>query len=132
MMQHRVPCKEDGFSVVEVIVAFTIVVFAIVGLYRAIEHSYQLAAEGQLREDVAAFARSELEAIGADGHLVTNVIGGTLVKGIIWRITVQPITSATQPATAKEIRAFTVVFEAFRSNGTPVVTLRTVKLGLVP
>jgi hypothetical protein len=125
---HRDGTQEDGFTAVEAIVAFAVTALAIVGLYRAIEHSYQLAAAGRLHEQVAGFAQSELEAIGADGRLAAHERKGTFINGVPWQLSVRPI-KGSPVSTAGSVSAYTVVIEAYGAEGLPIVTLRTIRLG---
>src|SRR5258708_16682561 len=86
--------RDAGFTVVEVIVAFAIVIVILAALYQAIAGAYRGYARAQVREQTLALARAQLEAVGIEGPLQPGESTGKYATGVAWRLAVEPADTA--------------------------------------
>jgi len=116
---------DDGFTVVEVLVAFAIVTVVLAALYQAVAGAYRSYARVQVREQTLALARAHLEAVGIEGPLQGGGSAGTYATGVAWRLTVEPVETASYRG-----RAFRILLEALDHGDQPLLRLETLKLDL--
>src|SRR5262245_41690513 len=114
---------DAGFTLVEVIVAFTIVTMVLAALYYSIAGAYRGYAQTQLREQTLALARAHLDVIGIEEPLQPGDSTGTYATGVVWRLTFEPVETA-----AHKGRAFHILLEALDHGGQPLLRLETFKL----
>jgi general secretion pathway protein I len=118
--------SEAGFTLIEVVVAFAIVTIILAALYQAIAGAWRGYARVQVREETLALARAQLEAIGIEEPLQPGERTGTYATGVAWRLTVEPVATASSRG-----RAFSVLLEALDAGGKPLLRLETLKLDLM-
>src|SRR5262249_53970298 len=117
--------RDAGFTLVEVLVAFAIVTIVLAALYQAIAGAYRGYARAQVREQTLALARAHLEAVGIEGPLQPGESTGTYATGVVWRLTVEPVETASYRG-----RAFRILLEALDHEGHTPLRLETFKLDL--
>ena len=118
--------RDAGFTLVEVLVAFTIVTIVLAALYQAIAGAYRGYARAQVREQTLALARAQLEAVGIEGPLQSGESTGTYATGVVWHLTVEPAETSSYKG-----RAFRILLEALdHRGGQPLLRLETFKLDL--
>ena len=117
--------RDAGFTLVEVLVAFTIVTIVLAALYQAIAGAYRGYARAQVREQTLALARAQLEAVGIEAPLQSGVSTGAYATGVVWHLTVEPAETASYKG-----QAFRILLEALDPGGRPLLRLETFKLDL--
>src|SRR5258707_14025960 len=117
--------RDAGFTLVKVLVAFTIVTIILAALYQAIAGAYRGYARAQVREQTLALARAHLEAVGIEGPLQPGESAGTYATGVVWHLTVEPAETASYNG-----QPFRILLEAFDHGGQPLLRLDTFKLDL--
>jgi type II secretion system protein I len=116
---------DAGFTLVEVLVAFTIVTIVLAALYQAIAGAYRGYARAQVREQTLALARAQLEAVGIDGPLQSGESTGTYATGVAWHLAIERAETSSYKG-----QAFRIVLEALDHGGQPLLRLETFKLDL--
>ena len=119
--------REAGFTLVEAVVAFAIVTIILAALYEAIAGAWRGYARTQIREQALALARAHLEVIGIEELLQPGERTGTYATGLAWRLTVEPVGTASSRG-----RAFRIVLEALDPGERPLLRLETFKLDVAP
>ena len=114
---------EAGFTLVEVVVAFAVVVLVLASIYHAVAGAYRGEARAQVRYQALAQTRAHLEAIGIEQPFDLGETTGTYVTGMAWRLTVTPV-----EALAHKGQAFRLVLEPLDHGGHPLLRLETFKL----
>jgi prepilin-type N-terminal cleavage/methylation domain-containing protein len=117
--------SEAGFTLIEVVVAFTIVTIILAALYQAVAGAWRGFARTQVREETLALARAQLEAIGIEEPLQPGERSGTYPTGTAWRLTVEPAATVSSRG-----QAFRVLLETQDAGGKPLLRLETFKLDL--
>lgn len=113
--------SERGFTLIEALIAFTILAVVVGVTAQAIGSGLSLtgrAAEAELRLDRA---RTILASVGIDGPLEVGETGGAFADGAAWRLNVTE-TAAGTPAL---YRADLTIFDDAR----PALTLSIMRLG---
>jgi hypothetical protein len=110
---------------VEVLVAFTIVIVVLAALYQAVAGAYRGYARVQVREQTLALARAHLEAVGIEGALQPGEDTGRYATGVAWHLTIEPVETESYRG-----RAFRIVLEALDHGDQPLLRLETFKLDL--
>jgi prepilin-type N-terminal cleavage/methylation domain-containing protein len=114
---------EAGFTLVEVIVAFAVVVLVLASIYQAVAGAYRGEARAQVRDRALAQARTHLEVIGIEQPFELGETTGTYVTGVAWRLTITPV-----EALAYKGQAFRILLEPLDHRGHPLLRLETFKL----
>ena len=121
---------DDGFALIEVLVAFVIVTLGLVTLYSALgAHNAQIA-ESNLRRTTMAYAQSQLASIGHTAAARSGTSSGTYPNGTRWRASLTDMT-ARDGNPALPARPLLVVFDVFDGRGRVIVHLKTVTLSWV-
>jgi len=115
--------RDAGFALVEVLVAFAIVTIVLAALYQSVAGTYRGYARVQVREQTLALARAQLEAVGTDAPLQPGESSGTYATGVAWRLTVEPVETASYRG-----RAFRILLQTLDAGGHPLVGLETFKV----
>ncbi len=123
MRRRPVIRDEAGFTLVEVVVAFAVVVLVLASIYHAVAGAYRGEARAQVRDQALAQARAHLEVIGIEQPFELGETTGTYVTGVAWRLTIAPV-----EALAYKGQAFRIVLEPLDHSGHPLLRLETFKL----
>lgn len=115
--------NEDGFTLVEVLVAFAVLSLVLVGLYEAMAGAYRGQARIKAYEQALDFARTHLETIGIEEPLQIGKTTGRYSDRFGWRLTVEEI-----DLKAYKAKAFRIVLEPLDQAGQSILTLESFKL----
>src|SRR5260370_15962906 len=85
--------RENGFTLLEVIVAFAIAALALVGLFRAGSGGLFAVDTAARSEEAAQRAQSHLAAVRRDAALVEGQLTGDDGRGYRWALRGSPLTS---------------------------------------
>jgi general secretion pathway protein I len=130
--------RDNGFTLIEVVVALAIASLALVGLFEAGSGGLFATDNAAQAEEAAERAQSHLAAIGRDAALVAGDSAGDDGGGYRWHLRVVP--AATRPlaglvgAPPNLLTLYDVeVAESWRSGGhVRQVVLTTMRLGSAP
>jgi prepilin-type N-terminal cleavage/methylation domain-containing protein len=124
MTVHRAHPADDGFALIEVLVAFVIVTLGLVAVYAALAGHYRQVSEVNTRQTTLAHAESHLQTAGrAATYGATQT--GTYPNGATWRLTSQELSPSTNPRTLPA-RPILFVLDVVGTRGTQVLQLKTV------
>ncbi|HJP38233.1 MAG TPA: prepilin-type N-terminal cleavage/methylation domain-containing protein [Gammaproteobacteria bacterium] len=84
------PANEAGFSLLELIVSFSILSLSLAVLYQIFSSSAQRAALGNEYGDAVLLAESKLVEIGANRQIRTGNLSGNFDNNMRWKGTVTP------------------------------------------
>lgn len=131
---RRAAPRAAGFTLVEVIVAFTILAIALVALMQAFSGGLRGLSAVESQALALAHARTKLEEVGVTMPLAPGAFEDEFDDGYRWRVTIAP--SPTQPdsafaAPALQLYAVQVEITPGR-GGTGGVTLNSLRLGAPP
>ncbi|MEQ1694529.1 MAG: prepilin-type N-terminal cleavage/methylation domain-containing protein [Hyphomicrobiaceae bacterium] len=121
--------RDEGFTVIEVLVAFAILSLALVGLYDTLAVAYRSANATRLVEEALAVGQSQIERIGNDVPLANGSLKGALSDGSPWEITVRE--TPGEAATGRAYARYAVVYEATNRDGARLLQLRTMRISRV-
>lgn len=120
--------KQNGFTLIEVLVAFTIMAVALVALMQAFSSGLLNLDTAQRYVTATLQARSALDQIGPVIALEAGEHGGELGNGSKWRAVVEPQgTSASGFDEAPRLQPYNVAVTV-TWRGEQAVTLRTLRL----
>jgi prepilin-type N-terminal cleavage/methylation domain-containing protein len=125
--------RRAGFSIIEALVALTIIAIGLTAFTKAVSSTYRTAARLKLSAAALTSARSHLDSVGRAGPLEDGISTGSYDNDLPWRLTVSALANAPRPP-ASGAQPFWVVVEAFDRRGVRLVKLETAKLsaGLAP
>jgi general secretion pathway protein I len=120
--------EEDGFTLVETIVAFAILALVISTAVAIVGNGSFRQRFDQARMMAFSHAQSELAALGATGAVKAGTMEGRYGDGSSWRISAAPL-SVAPPADAAAL-PYAVSVEIFAgATSRPLITLKTVVIG---
>src|SRR6185295_16840820 len=108
------------FTLVEVVVAFAVVVLVLGSVYHAVAEAYRGEARAQVRDRALAQARAHLEVIGVEHPFELGESTGTYASGVAWRLSITRV-----EALAYKGQAFRIVLEPLDQSGNPLLRLET-------
>jgi general secretion pathway protein I len=120
---------EDGFTLVEVLVAFVILSGAIILSFQIFSDGLRRLTGVELRMRQVNIARAELEKVSASGAIFEGVQIGT-TDGVSWKISIKNLADASiyNPL---QVQPFKVVVDVIdpdgKGNATPII--ETIILG---
>lgn len=112
---------EDGFTLVEVLVAFVILAGAVILSFQIFADGLRRLSAVEARTKAVNIAKSELARISGSKNISEGVTAGT-TEGIAWKITITPVGGIA--AFKVEVRAADAVG---KTEGPPVI--ETILLG---
>jgi prepilin-type N-terminal cleavage/methylation domain-containing protein len=126
--------SKRGFTLLEIVVAMTIVGLGVVTLLEVFSSGLQLGARSQERTEVITQGRQMMDQFLARGTLREGTEQGTIGENGRWKLQVQPVRSTEELALGndwelKEIALNLVVPESGRERHVELRTLRLVKKG---
>ncbi len=110
------PAVSRGFSLIEVLVAFTILALMLGGLFEVFSQGLRSAGQGQDFTRAVMLAHSKLAEIGAESGLPEGVSVGKFDDLYRWRSEVVPFTEVPI-ASESGIQALSARVEVFWSDG---------------
>ncbi len=128
-MISRSACR--GFSLLEVMVAFTILAMLLGALFRVFNAGMHAASAGDRYTRATVIAQSKLASLGPESPIVEGVSSGNTVDDFHWRISIGPYTDEQMQMTSPALQPLTVNVEVFwEDSGTPrIVSLTSMLLG---
>jgi len=129
---------EDGFTLLEVIVALAIAALALVGLFQGASGGLFAVDTAARAEEAVQRAQSHLAAVGRDVALVQGEFGDDDGGGYHWRLRVRPVVSRPVQFADSGSAAYATLFEvevaiSWQGRlGERSVVLRTLRLGGAP
>ena len=120
-----------GFSLLEVMVAFTILAMLLGALFQVFSGGMHAARSGDRYTRATVIAQSQLAALGVEYPLGEGIVSGTVDDDYHWRVTVAPYGDDELPAASVLLEPLLVNVEVFwEEGGTPhSVSLTTLRLG---
>ncbi len=129
-MTSRRVCR--GFSLLEVLVAFTILAMLLAALFQVFSAGLRAARAGESYTRATVIAQSRLAALGTEQPLREGVFSGTTDDAYGWRVTVSPYLDDQLPETDRVLLPVTVKIEVFWEDGGTPRTLSLTSMLLAP
>ncbi len=123
--------EEDGFTLVETIVAFAILALVISTAVTIVGNGSKRERFDQARMSALSHARSELAAMSMTGAVRSGTTAGRYDDGMAWRIIAAPIAVSTAAGVATLPYAVSVAVYNSDTTGDGV-TLKSVVIGPAP
>ncbi|MCK5366299.1 MAG: prepilin-type N-terminal cleavage/methylation domain-containing protein [Gammaproteobacteria bacterium] len=120
-----------GFSLLEVLVAFTILAMLLGALFQVFSGGLRAARSGDQYTRATVIAQSRLAAVGVEQPLREGVSSGTDDGPYHWRVTVSPYLDDQMPVVDHVLQPLTVHVEVFWEEGGSArsVSLTSILLG---
>ena len=128
-MTHKRSCR--GFSLLEVLVAFTILAMLLAALFQVFSAGLHAARSGDRYTRATVIAQSQIAALGVESPLQEGITSGTTDDDYHWRVTVRVYADEQLPETGLTLQPLAVDVEVFwEEGGAPrTVTLTSMLLG---
>jgi prepilin-type N-terminal cleavage/methylation domain-containing protein len=123
--------NEQGFTLLEVIVALVIVIFAMAALYQALDGGMRASITAQHQWRAVEEAESLLTELGRSLPLRDGVTTGEFASGERWTLRVEPFAPFKQDGPPPVVAGHFATVEITRAAGPPL-RLRTLMLGVNP
>ncbi|MBX9925825.1 MAG: type II secretion system GspH family protein [Hyphomicrobiaceae bacterium] len=117
--------RDGGFTLIEVLVALTILTLSLVTLYQALGSAYGGARRAALQDEAMAVGQALMARVGHDVPLAPAKFKGRLSHGATWRMAIEDIT----PANAGVLfHRYAVTYEAMTPLGAPLFQMKTFRI----
>lgn len=127
MKTARSPSRADeGFGVLEAIVALIVAALALQALYGATSASLRSAQRSKVHLNALALAQSHLATLGVIEPLTPGETRGAYADGTLWRITTTNLSRLGVPDPAPP---YWIVHETFDQSGARLTHLETSRTG---
>jgi prepilin-type N-terminal cleavage/methylation domain-containing protein len=124
--------QAQGFTLIEVLVAFVILGVASVALYRGFSSGLSGIGAAAERTVAVLHARSKLDEVGIVIPLEPGEVSGTFEDGLAWSVAIAPFVSVTEEAALDlPMAVYEVNVTVVDAGGFPV-TLTSYRLALLP
>ena len=117
--------RDEGFTVLEVLVSLVILAMSLIALHRALGMAYSAARRITLQDDAMAVGQAQLARIGNDLPTRPLFLEGKLPHGSTWSLSVKEIAPASP---TRLLRRFAVTYVAHDPSGLPLLQLRTFRI----
>lgn len=124
----RRPRRDRGFTLLEVIVAFTILAFAMTALVQAFSSGLRGLSVAEASTAAVMHARAKLEEVGSVIPVQEGEASGTYDDGFDWRVVVTPFDVGEDRDFGSGLIAY-LVEVTVAAPGAPEITLRGLRLG---
>lgn len=122
----RVRSRDNGFALLEAVVAMAIASLALSTIYRTIGNGLRAASRVQTVQAAVVAARSHINSLGGDGTLSSGISAGTYENGIRWRLSVADMSSRAGEATT--LRPYWITLKAIDKTGAVLLELETARV----
>ncbi len=129
-MTHKRACR--GFSLLEVLVAFTILTMLLGALFQVFSTGLHAARSGDRYTRATVIAQSRLAALGVEDALLEGITSGTTDDEYHWRVTVSAYDDDQLPETGFALQPLVVDVEVFWEEGGAPHTLTLMSMLLGP
>lgn len=121
---------QRGFSLLEVLVAFSILALSLGVLMQIFSQALRVTAFAEAYAQAIPLAQAKLNAVGHTIPLEEGVHDGSLENGLRWTVQVQPFTSTTWALEDPMLQPFRVTASVITptARGTRRITLQTVRI----
>lgn len=128
-MTHGRSCR--GFSLLEVLVAFTILAMLLGALFQVFSAGLHAARSGDRYTRATVIAQSQFAALGVEHALQEGITSGTTDDEYHWRVTVRAYHDDQLPETGLVMQPLAIDVEVFwEEGGAPrTLTLTSMLLG---
>ncbi len=120
--------RDEGFGLIEAIIALAVVSIALTGFYKLLGNTYRAEARNIHYETVIASVRSHLDAVTMSPATQAGTTTGAYPDGTRWRLAISPIAALAKPEAASS-GPYWIVLEALDGYGRTLIRLETAKLG---
>jgi len=121
--------RQQGFTLIEVVVAFAIVSLAFAALYQSFASTLRGGATVEKREHALLLGQSLLDRIGRDLPLQPGEVRGNSKSGFEWVVAMTPY-ATDKPGVQWPVPTFEVLVTVSWGNGDGRrITLRSLELG---
>lgn len=123
--------REDGFTLLEVLVALAILALALSAIYQAFAGGLQNETTGRRYAGATILAESRLAGIGAEYQAQTGHWTGTTQDGYRWSVEMRPMAHAVRPVDSHLPQLLEVEVRVLWDQGaqTREVRLKSLRLG---
>ncbi len=125
-MTHRRSNNEDGFTLVEVLVAFAILAGAVIVSFQIFAEGLRTLSAAEARRKDAEIARLEFATARASGTLAEGSRAGA-TDGVAWTISVQAIEDMAAPGNSS-LRPYRIVVSAASGGAAEAIVVDTIEL----
>ena len=131
MMSKRA-CR--GFSLLEVLVAFTILAMLLGALFQVFSGGLHAARSGDRHTRATVIAQSALSALSVEYPPQEGISSGTTDDGFDWRVTIGPYSDDLLPVAESALQPYIVNVEVLWEEGgaAHTLSLESMLLGPVP
>ncbi len=120
------PSSDDGFGILEAIVALAIAALALGALYRTTGMALRAADRSKQHLQALALAQSHLGSLGVTTPLAPGDTRGTYSDGTSWHLSITSLARAGSPDPAPPVW---IVLETFDRSGARLTRLETSRTG---
>jgi general secretion pathway protein I len=129
-MRDVAPGLDEGFTLVETIVALAILSISLTLVLRTLSGGFHYQQQAGALAEATLLAQSLMARVGSDLALRPGVEEGVLSNGLAWRVQIEPYGSASEKR-EWPVAAYAVAVDVSRgrSAATPLIVLNSLKLG---
>ena len=131
MSPHPLRRRQGGFTLVEILVAFTILALVLLAAFGGTSTSLLLEHRAEFSRKASLLARSKLEQLGLSEPIKVGATAGTGEGGLTWRLSVTPDRMPPGPSSLAGYWVTVTVLGTGPQNRTERLAVTTLKLGPV-